>query len=84
MDTQLVALWMQKILDADGCLYQDDVVDFLVQDSNESLLRPNFDGSLVLNSRLLNEFNNLNQYDVVWVAPDKYWRHCVPEDRRNT
>ncbi|EMV9318852.1 hypothetical protein AADU72_004443 [Vibrio vulnificus] len=80
MDIQSVALWMQSILDTDGCLYQDDVVDFLVKNQQEELLRENADGNLVIGRPVLNAFKKLNESSVVWVKPDKYWRFRVPED----
>ena len=80
MDVQSVALWMQSILDTDGCLYQDDVVDFLVKNQKEELLRENADGNLVIGRPVLNAFKKLNESSVVWIKPDKYWRFRVPED----
>lgn len=80
MDIQSVAIWMQSILDAEGCLYQDDVVDFLVKNQKEELLRENNEGNLVIGKPLLNAFKKLNENSVVWVKPDKYWRFRVPED----
>ncbi|WP_066018612.1 DUF6953 family protein [Endozoicomonas atrinae] len=80
MDIQSVALWMQSMLDTDGCLYQDDVVDFLVKNQKEELLRENTDGNLVIGRPVLNAFKKLNESSVVWVKPDKYWRFRVPED----
>ncbi len=80
MDIQSVALWMQSMLDTDGCLYQDDVVDLLVKNQKEELLRENADGNLVIGRPVLNAFKKLNESSVVWVKPDKYWRFRVPED----
>ncbi|WP_305838745.1 DUF6953 family protein [Photobacterium leiognathi] len=80
MDIQSVALWMQSMLDTDGCLYQDDVVDFLVKKQKEELLRENADGNLVIGRPVLNAFKKLNESSVVWVKADKYWRFRVPED----
>lgn len=75
-----VSNWMQAQLDRDGCLYQDDVVDYLVKNSANSLTRENSEGNLVLSRKLLDEFKRLNQEQVVWVKPDKYWRFRVAED----
>ncbi|WP_340121295.1 DUF6953 family protein [Methylobacter svalbardensis] len=82
MDTKSVVLWMQVELEKCGCLYQDDVVDFLVKSKEESFLRENTDGNQVLNLTLLNEFKKLTKSNVVWVAPDRYWRFRVPEDEQ--
>lgn len=71
---------MKSKLDSDGCLYQDDVVDYLVRASASSLLRENSDGNLVLERKLLTEFRKLTLDNVVWVKPDKYWRFRVLED----
>ncbi len=80
MDAKEVSIWMKSKLDSDGCLYQDDVVDYLVRTSESSLLRENSDGNLVLERKLLAEFRKLTKDDVVWVKPDKYWRFRVLED----
>lgn len=80
MDSKNVSLWMQSKLEKDGCLYQDDVVDYLVKSKIEELLRENNDGNQVLERKLLEEFKKLNKADVVWVAPDRYWRFRVAED----
>jgi hypothetical protein len=80
MNITEASVWMRSQLDEDGCLYQDDVVDYLVKEGAEALLRENTDGNLVLERKLLNEFRKLTQDEVVWVKPDKYWRFRVPED----
>ncbi|WP_017941417.1 hypothetical protein [Thioalkalivibrio sp. ALE6] len=80
MEVKMIAAWMQSELERSGCLYQDDVVDFLVKSDGDSYLRENADGNLVLDRKLLSEFRKLNESDVVWVKPDKYWRFRVPED----
>lgn len=48
VDANKTALWMLSQIESDGCIYQDDVVDFLVRADAESLLRENADGNLVL------------------------------------
>ncbi|WP_369920368.1 hypothetical protein AB8E32_19365 [Marinomonas polaris] len=80
MDAVVASLWMKAQLDKDGCLYQDDVVDYLVRGKADSLLKENNDGNLVLERKLLNEFKKLTPNDVVWVKPDRYWRFRVEED----
>ncbi len=75
-----VATWMQAQLEREGCLYQDDVVDFLVKNRLDDFLRENADGNLVVGRKLLNSFHKLNETAVVWVSPDKYWRWRVKED----
>lgn len=80
MDAVQVANWMQEQLNKDGCLYQDDVVDYVVKQKQESLLRENAEGNLVLGLKILNSFKSLNEHDVVWIVSDKYWRFRVPED----
>lgn len=66
-------------LEMDGCLYQDDIVDYLVRNDNEGFLRENADGNLVLDKALLRSFKDLTS-DVVWVQSDFYWRYRVLED----
>lgn len=80
MDVEEVSLWMKEILEKDECLYQDDVVDYLVKSDENQLLRENSDGNLVLERKLLNFFKKLTTEDVVWVMPDRYWRFRVAED----
>jgi len=71
---------MQAVIQKEGCLYQDDVVDHLVRSKETALLRENADGNLVVATLLLNAFRSLNEKTVVWVKPDRYWRIRVPED----
>ena len=80
MDAKSVALWMLSKLKKHDCLYQDDVVDFLVKSKVENLLRENSEGNQVLNRTLLNEFKKITETNVVWVSPDFYWRFRVAED----
>jgi hypothetical protein len=80
MDAKGVADWMLSRLTADGCLYQDDVVDYLVAAKADELLRENADGNLVVATSVLNAFKKLTPDNVVWVRPDFYWRFRVPED----
>ena len=80
MQEKEVAQWMQSELEKHSCLYQDDVVDYLIKLKAEGLLRENADGNVVLGSKVLNAFKKLNEYDVVWVKPDRYWRFRVLED----
>ncbi len=80
MDEKSVSLWMQAKLEQDDCLYQDDVVDFVINYKCEHFLRENADGNVVLGSKILNEFKKLNISTVVWVRSDRYWRFRVPED----
>lgn len=70
---------MVEKLESDKCLYQDDVVDYLVKNGSETLLRENADGNLVLDRPLLKSFKDLTS-DVVWVQSDFYWRYRVAED----
>jgi hypothetical protein len=80
MNVEKVSEWMRAQLDNEGCLYQDDVVDYLVKSGAELLLRENSDGNLVIVRKLLTEFRKLTQDDVVWVKPERYWRFRVLED----
>lgn len=80
MNASEAALWMQEKITKEECLYQDDVVDHLVKAGADSLLRENSDGNLVIGREVLDEFRQLNESSVVWVRPDRYWRHRVAED----
>ena len=76
----VAADWMQAQIEQHGCLYQDDVVDYLVKLGNKDLLRENADGNLVVGRSLLDAFRKLNAETVVWVKSDFYWRTRVAED----
>lgn len=80
MDAKNVAAWMLAQIEKDGCIYQDDVVDYVVKAKAEALLRENADGNLVLGTTILNAFRALTPESVVWVKPDRYWRWRVAED----
>ncbi len=72
--------WMLSVLEKDGCIYQDDIVDHLIKSDCESLLRENSDGNLVLGRSILTAFKKLTETNVVWVKSDRYWRYRVNED----
>ena len=80
MDAAAVANWMLSELEQHGCIYQDDVVDYLVKAKEESFLRENSDGNLVLGRHLLSAFQKITETNVVWVKPERYWRFRVAED----
>ncbi|MBB4727932.1 hypothetical protein P2B08_13385 [Xanthomonas perforans] len=71
---------MLKELKAQGYIYQDDVVDYLVKAKAEDLLRENSDGNLVVGRQVLEAFKTITEANVVWVKPDRYWRYRVAED----
>lgn len=75
-----VAQWMLAELQKHGCIYQDDVVDYLVKSKADSLLRENSDGNLVVGREILEAFKHGTETTVVWVKPDRYWRFRVSED----
>lgn len=80
MDAQKIAHWMISKLTDDECLYQDDVVDFLIKQKEELFLIENSDGNQVLSRPVLNEFRKLTEKNVVWIRSEFYWRWRVPED----
>lgn len=75
-----IVSWMISKLEEDSCLYQDDVVDYLVKNNFETYLTENSEGNLVLNRNLLDEFKKRTENNVVWVRNELYWRWRVPED----
>ncbi|MES2362735.1 MAG: hypothetical protein V4646_13205 [Pseudomonadota bacterium] len=75
-----VAQWMLTLVEKDGCIYQDDVVDYLVKGDAEELLRENADGNQVLGTPVLNAFKKITETTVVWVKSGFYWRLRVSED----
>lgn len=80
MDSQTAAAWMLAKIKKDGCLYQDDVVDYLVKAKADNLTTENSEGNLVIGRELLDVFKKITQTDVVWVKQDRYWRSRVKED----
>jgi len=80
MDEKAVARWMLEQLHLDDCLYQDDVVDYLVKAKRDDLLTENADGNQVIGKGVLAEFRKLTPDIAVWVKPDRYWRFRVAED----
>lgn len=80
MSSRDIAQWMLDRLQAEGCIYQDDVVDYAIKVSGEALLRENADGNLVLGKAVLDAFMQLTKETVVWVKPERYWRWRVTED----
>ncbi|WP_420361414.1 DUF6953 family protein [Escherichia coli] len=72
--------WMMAQLEYDGCLYQEDVVDYLVKLDNEQFLKENADGNLVLSTPVITQFRKVSGDKVVWVKPERYWRYRVNED----
>ncbi|HHW8957379.1 DUF6953 family protein [Morganella morganii] len=75
-----VTSWMMSKLSKDGCLYQQDVVDYLIKTNNEQHLKENADGNQALSRKLIDKFRIDSGSNVVWVKPDKYWRYRVNED----
>lgn len=75
-----VSKWMLSALQKDECLYQQDVVDYLVKVGNEQHLKENADGNQALSTKVINKFRVDSGEDVVWVRPEMYWRYRVPED----
>ncbi|MGP2789268.1 DUF6953 family protein [Serratia nevei] len=75
-----VSSWMMAVLSKDGCIYQQDVVDYLVKESNEQHLKENADGNQALSTKVINKFRDDSGEGVVWVKPHKYWRYRVAED----
>lgn len=80
MNSDAVARWMLARIEREECLYQDDVVDYLVRARREDLLKENADGNLALGKEVLAAFRDLTETTVVWVKPDRYWRLRVKED----
>lgn len=80
MTPDTVAAWMHTQVQREGCIYQDDVVDYLVKAKQEDLLTENSDGNQVVGRAVLAAFLKLTVTTVVWVKPERYWRWRVTED----
>lgn len=75
-----VSRWLLAQVEKHGCIYQDDVVDYLVKAGADELLRENSDGNLVVGRAVLEAFMAITATTVVWVKPERYWRWRVAED----
>lgn len=82
MSPETVAAWMMSLLERDGCVYQDDVVDMLTKNGGAELLRENADGNEVLGGPLLDAFMKMSAKTAVWVKSERYWRWRVAEDEQ--
>ncbi|SQK75747.1 DUF6953 family protein [Tatumella ptyseos] len=71
---------MMSKLNKDKCLYQQEVVDYLVKGAQELHLKENADGNQALSAKVINKFRVDSGNDVVWVKADRYWRYRVHED----
>lgn len=80
MHADEAAGWMLQRLSKEGCLYQDEVVDYLLSAGATDLTRENAEGNLVLGRSVLESFRQLTADSVVWVKSERYWRPRVPED----
>ncbi|RRD41418.1 hypothetical protein EII18_09415 [Comamonadaceae bacterium OH3737_COT-264] len=80
MTPEAVAAWMLAQVEREDCIYQDDVVDYLVKAKREDLLTENADGNQVVGKAVLAAFRKLTETTVVWVKPERYWRWRVAED----
>ena len=80
MTSDMVVGWMLEQVEREGCIYQDDVVDYLVKAKREDLLTENADGNQAVGKAVLATFLKLTAATVVWVKPDRYWRWRVAED----
>lgn len=65
MEPKQIAQWMLAEIGVHGCIYQDDVVDRLVKDDTEELLRENTDGNLVIGKSVLETFKKLTETTVL-------------------
>jgi hypothetical protein len=80
MNSDSVAEWMLAQIEREACIYQDEVVDYLIKAKREDLLIENADGNQAVGKAVLAAFRKLTETTVVWVKPDRYWRLRVPED----
>ena len=80
MNSDSVAAWMLAQIEREACIYQDEVVDYLIKAKREDLLIENADGNQAVGKAVLAAFRKLTETTVVWVKPDRYWRLRVPED----
>ena len=80
MELDQVVSWMLERQSQEECIYQDEVVDYLLRSDNEEHLRENADGNLSLSTKVLAAFKKETSMNVVWVRSDRYWRYRVDED----
>lgn len=80
VDAATIARWMLAQIEQETCVYQDNVVDYIINARREDFLIENADGNQVIGKEILAAFRQLTVNTVVWVKPDRYWRFRVPED----
>lgn len=80
MDLESVACWMLAQIELETCVYQDEVVDYLIKAKREDLLTENADGNQVVGKKVLAAFRKMTETTAVWVKTDRYWRFRVAED----
>lgn len=80
MVVESVANWMLAHIKREACIYQDEVVDYLIRAKQENFLTENADGNQVVGKEVLAAFRKLTETTVVWVKTDRYWRFRVVED----
>ena len=75
-----MAAWMTEKVEREGCLYQADAVDYLLQSNASELLRINYAGNEMLGREVLGAFLELTRETVVWARSERYWRRRLAED----
>ncbi|WP_101492154.1 DUF6953 family protein [Variovorax sp. RO1] len=75
MTPEDLAQWMYARLVDQECVYQDESVDHaLYPDGHDALYKVTDDGNIHLAKEVLAAFRKLDDENVVWVKPDRYWR----------
>jgi hypothetical protein len=75
-----VARWMLSELDRTGSLLQADAVAGIEREFGTSFIYVNENGNTVIDKRVLREFRELTDDNVIWDRWEYKWRHRQPGD----
>lgn len=75
-----IIIWIQARLKEEGCLYQADIVDYLIKNEQKKFLKINSEGDHILTLNIHSALEKNFHQNIVWVASGRYWRYRVLED----
>ena len=69
-----VAQFMLAELEKEGELYQETIVEQIVNQFGNEFTYENEDGNLAIDKRVLKEFRQLTEDSVIWERSERMWR----------
>jgi hypothetical protein len=75
-----VARWMRDELDRTGSLRQAEAAEGIEREFGPSFIYVNENGNPAIDKRVLREFRELTEDDVIWDRWEYQWRHRQPGD----